>query len=185
MPRLKICRLRTHKMRELKRYSLVVSGTLRRLKLHTQLVKLYRKKLYRHVAVEGLCVCPALYAVTVGKLLVDLKKCVKFIVVDMPVLKGTCVNHIVDSGEYLIPLAFVLGRWLAGMINIFNPEKVVIGGNLSMTGDYILKPIKTLVRRYSLNLVNEDTKIVLSQLGDQVGLIGACANARIRAFDNQ
>ena len=79
----------------------------------------------------------------------------------------------------------VLGRWLAGMINIFNPEKVVIGGNLSMTGDYILQPIKTLVRRYSLNLVNEDTKIVLSQLGDQVGLIGACANARIRAFDNQ
>lgn len=110
MPRLKICRLRTHKMRELKRYSLVVSGTLRRLKLHTQLVKLYRKKLYRHIAVEGLCVCPALYAVTVGKLLVDLKKCVKFIVVDMPVLKGTCVNHIVDSGEYLIPLAFVLGN---------------------------------------------------------------------------
>lgn len=110
MPSLKICRLRTHKMRELKRYSLVVSGTLRRLKLHTQLVKLYRKKLYRHVAVEGLCVCPALYAVTVGKLLVDLKKCVKFIVVDMPVLKGTCVNHIVDSGEYLIPLAFVLGN---------------------------------------------------------------------------
>ena len=79
----------------------------------------------------------------------------------------------------------VLGRWLAGMINILNPEKVVIGGNLSMTGDYILQPIKTLVRRYSLNLVNEDTKIVLSQLGDQVGLIGACANARIRAFDNQ
>lgn len=425
MPCLKIRRLRTHKMRELKRYSLVVSGTLRRLKLHTQLVKLYRKKLYRHVAVEGLCVCPALYAVTVGKFLVDLKKCVKLIVVDMPVLKGTCVNHIVDSGEYLIPLAFVLGnrngillcdgrrrrhdslfavnprrdkrwqtarnilallaqrmerrdsafclsrnlgadipsaetlmlcpiliphlvdnkpvmlhlhchvadvltrkigiksciendtramtlgeytfgncsneknvifvnigwglgigmildgkiyrgksgfagelghmvtfnneimchcgkkgcleteasgnalhrklierlkagensilakkfksegdvslndiinavnredllcielvegigqvlgRWLAGMINIFNPEKVVIGGNLSMTGDYILQPIKTLVRRYSLNLVNEDTEIVLSQLGDQVGLIGACANARIRAFDNQ
>lgn len=79
----------------------------------------------------------------------------------------------------------VLGRWLAGLINIFNPEKVVIGGNLSMTGDYILQPIKTLVRRYSLNLVNEDTEIVLSQLGDQVGLIGACANARIRAFDNQ
>lgn len=45
MPSLKICRLRTHKMRELKRYSLVVSGTLRRLKLHTQLVKLYRKTL--------------------------------------------------------------------------------------------------------------------------------------------
>ena len=88
-----------------------------------------------------------------------------------------CIELVEDIGQ-------VLGRWLAGLINIFNPEKVVIGGSLSMTGDYILQPIKTLVRRYSLNLVNEDTKIVLSQLGDQVGLIGACANARIRAFDN-
>lgn len=110
MPCLKICRLRTHKMRELKRYSLVVSGTLRRLQLHPQLVKLYRKELYRHVAVERLCVCPALYAVTVGKPLVDLKKCVKLIVVDMPVLKSTCVNHIVDSGKYLIPLALMFGN---------------------------------------------------------------------------
>ena len=77
-----------------------------------------------------------------------------------------CIELVEDIGQ-------VLGRWLAGLINIFNPEKVVIGGSLSMTGDYILQPIKTLVRRYSLNLVNEDTKIVLSQLGDQVGLIGA------------
>lgn len=89
-----------------------------------------------------------------------------------------CIELVEEIGQ-------VLGRWLAGLINIFNPEKVVIGGTLSMTGDYILQPIKTWVKRYSLNLVNEDTKIVLSKLGDQVGLIGACANARIRAFDDQ
>ncbi len=88
-----------------------------------------------------------------------------------------CIELVEEVGQ-------VLGRWIAGLINIFNPEKVVIGGSLSMTGDYILQPIKTHVRRYSLNLVNEDTKIELSQLGDQVGLIGACANARIRAFDS-
>ena len=89
-----------------------------------------------------------------------------------------CIELVEEIGQ-------VLGRWLAGLINIFNPEKVVIGGTLSMTGDYILQPIKTWVKRYSLNLVNEDTKIVLSSLGDQVGLVGACANARIRAFEDQ
>ena len=89
-----------------------------------------------------------------------------------------CIELVENIGQQL-------GRWLAGLINIFNPEKVIIGGSLSLTGDYILQPIKTLVKRYSLNLVNEDTKIELSQLGDQVGLIGACANARLRAFDNQ
>ena len=79
----------------------------------------------------------------------------------------------------------MLGRWLAGLINIFNPEKVVIGGALSTTGDYLLQPIRTWVKRYSLNLVNEDTKIVLSELGDQVGLLGACSIARNKAFEEQ
>ncbi len=89
-----------------------------------------------------------------------------------------CIELVEEVGQ-------ILGRWLAGLINILNPEKVVIGGALSQTGDYILQPIKTWVKRYSLNLVNEDTKIVLSKLGDQAGLIGACANARLRAFNDQ
>ena len=89
-----------------------------------------------------------------------------------------CIELVENIGQQL-------GRWLAGLINIFNPEKVIIGGSLSLTGDYILQPIKTLVKRYSLNLVNEDTKIELSQLGEQVGLIVACANALLRAFYKQ
>lgn len=89
-----------------------------------------------------------------------------------------CIELVAEIGQ-------MLGRWLAGLINIFNPEKVVIGGALSTTGDYLLQPIRTWVKRYSLNLVNEDTKIVLSELGDQVGLLGACSIARNKAFEEQ
>lgn len=88
-----------------------------------------------------------------------------------------CIELVEEVGQ-------TLGRWLAGLINIFNPEKVVIGGALSLTGDYMLQPIRSWVKRYSLNLVNEDTKIVLSKLGDQAGLIGACLIARNRAFED-
>ena len=88
-----------------------------------------------------------------------------------------CIELVEDMGREL-------GRWLAGIINIFNPEKVIIGGSLSSVGDYILQPVITAVRRYSLNLVNKDTKIVISQLGDQSGLIGSCATARRSAFDD-
>ena len=89
-----------------------------------------------------------------------------------------CIELVEEVGQFL-------GRWIAGLINIFNPERVIIGGALSATGDYILQPIRTWVKRYSLNLVNEDTKIVLSQLGEQVGIIGACAIARSRAFEDR
>ena len=88
-----------------------------------------------------------------------------------------CIELVEDMGREL-------GRWLAGIINIFNPEKVIIGGSLSAVGDYILQPVITSVRRYSLNLVNKDTKIVISELGDQSGLIGSCATARRSAFDD-
>lgn len=71
-----------------------------------------------------------------------------------------------------------LGKHLAGMINIFNPEKVVIGGKLAATEDYLLPSVKQAVRRYSLNLVNRDTRIMCSHLGSQAGVTGACMLAR-------
>ncbi len=88
-----------------------------------------------------------------------------------------CLELIEDVGKEL-------GRWLAGMINIFNPEAVIIGGVLAQTGDYLLQPIRVAMRRYSLNLVNKDTKIVLSHLGNDAGVLGACAIARSRAFQD-
>lgn len=71
-----------------------------------------------------------------------------------------------------------LGRWIAGMINIFNPELVIIGGPISLTQDYIRLPIKSAVRKYSLNLVSQDTNLVLSKLGSKAGLVGACLLSR-------
>ncbi len=88
-----------------------------------------------------------------------------------------CLELIEEIGQQL-------GRWLAGMINIFNPDTVIIGGVLANTGDYLLQPIRVAMRRYSLNLVNKDTKICLSQLGADAGVLGACVIARSRAFED-
>lgn len=79
-------------------------------------------------------------------------------------------------------LGHELGKNIAGLINIFNPEVVIIGGILSQLGDYVLLPIKTAVRKHSLNLVNRDTTIKLSVLKDRAGIIGACMMARSRIF---
>ena len=76
-----------------------------------------------------------------------------------------------------------LGRWIAGLINLFNPELVVIGGPISLTQDYIRLPIQSAVRKYSLNLVNQDTSLVLSRLGERAGLIGACLLSRSKMLD--
>ena len=71
-----------------------------------------------------------------------------------------------------------LGKQIAGLINLFNPELVVVGGSLAQTGDYLLLPVRSAVKRHSLNLVSRDTQIKLSKLGDNAGVIGACLLAR-------
>lgn len=71
-----------------------------------------------------------------------------------------------------------LGKQLAGVINIFNPEMLVIGGDLSATGDYLTLPVNMEIKKYSLNVMNEDTQIVTSELKGQAGIIGACLMAR-------
>lgn len=91
----------------------------------------------------------------------------------------------VMSIETLQMMAVELGTTLAGVINIFNPEMLVIGGDLSVTGDYITQPICMGIKKFSLNMVNEDSKIETSTLKDCAGLIGACLMARSKMLQEQ
>ncbi|GGH13230.1 ROK family protein [Sphingobacterium alkalisoli] len=76
-----------------------------------------------------------------------------------------------------------IGRGIALLINLYNPELIVLGGPLSQTNDYILLPIKSAINKYSLNLVNTDTQIKLSVLQEKAGVIGACLLVRDRLLD--
>ncbi|MDE5608164.1 MAG: ROK family transcriptional regulator [Muribaculaceae bacterium] len=101
------------------------------------------------------------------------------------------LHHIIDAINHedvlcidlLEEIGQKLGRHIAGLINIFNPDTVIIGGVLSQTGDYILQPVCAAVRKHSLNIVNRDTVITISRLKERAGMIGACMLARSRMFD--
>lgn len=80
--------------------------------------------------------------------------------------------------EILEEMGVNLGRGIAGLMNIFNPELVVLGGTLSLTGEYLSLPIKSAIRKYSLNLVSQDTEIKVSKLGERAGVLGACLLSR-------
>ncbi|MEE1233201.1 MAG: ROK family transcriptional regulator [Phocaeicola sp.] len=84
--------------------------------------------------------------------------------------------------ELVEEIASQLGLHVAAIINVFNPEMVILGGDLSCAGDYLLQPIITAVRKYTLNLMNRDSDIVLSKLKDRAGVIGACLLARSKMF---
>lgn len=86
--------------------------------------------------------------------------------------------------EAVEEIGYQLGQQIAALINIFNPEMVIVGGMLSTAGDYLMQPVKTAIRKYSLNLVSKDTQIVQSKLADRAGVMGACLLARSELFNS-
>jgi len=80
--------------------------------------------------------------------------------------------------ELIEEVGNTLGKHVAGLINLFNPELVIIGGTLANAGDYLILPLRSAIKRYSLNLVNKDSSIKVSKLGDKAGLLGASLLAR-------
>ena len=80
-------------------------------------------------------------------------------------------------------IADELGKQLAGVINIFNPEMLVIGGEMSVTGDYLTLPVRMGIKKFSLNIMNEDSQIVTSSLKGLAGITGACLMARYRLLN--
>ena len=91
---------------------------------------------------------------------------------------GAILEEDVLAIEVVEEIGAVLGRAIAGLINLFNPELVVIGGRLSAASEYLLLPIKSAIQKHSLNIINRDTTIKFSKLGRKAGPIGACMLSR-------
>jgi predicted NBD/HSP70 family sugar kinase len=87
-------------------------------------------------------------------------------------------NEDVLTIELLAEIGENLGKGLAVLINVFNPELIILGGTLSETGEYLKLPTKSSINKYSLSLVNADTELKLSKLGEKAGIIGACLLAK-------
>ncbi|MGE5408009.1 MAG: ROK family protein, partial [Syntrophothermus sp.] len=71
-----------------------------------------------------------------------------------------------------------LGVACASFANIFEPEAIVVGGGVIAAGDLLLEPARHEVRTRALRPMNE-TPIVAATLGNDAGMIGAAALARI------
>lgn len=102
----------------------------------------------------------------------------KFDEIEMDDIISAAINDDVLAIELIEQIGAKVGRGIALLINIFNPQLVIIGGSLAATEEYIRLPIKSAINKYSLNLVSIDTELKMSKLGEQAGIIGACLLVR-------
>ena len=70
------------------------------------------------------------------------------------------------TGEYL-------GTGIANIINLFNPQMVIIGGGVAQAGDLIFNPLKKTMEKRAFPVPAKVVKIVASSLGRDCTVIGA------------
>lgn len=70
---------------------------------------------------------------------------------------------------------YYLGRGIAGFVNIFSPQRIVIGGGVAESGSFYLEKIRAVVKKHVIADCALNTKIVVAELGNKAGLIGAAS----------
>jgi predicted NBD/HSP70 family sugar kinase/biotin operon repressor len=82
--------------------------------------------------------------------------------------EAACRRAIQDAGRHV-------GVAVANLCNLLNPQRVVVGGQLSLAADLLLDPLRDSFRRYAVQAAAESVEIVAGQLGERAEVIGALA----------
>lgn len=93
-------------------------------------------------------------------------------------VSGEYVTELAHSGDEpaMQALATVgqrLGAGLTGLVNVFNPEVIVVGGGAVAAGDLLLDPARAVVAERALPPSAAAVRIVPAHFGDESGMVGA------------
>ncbi len=99
-------------------------------------------------------------------------------------ITGGIVTELAHHGdpaarEVLAEIGRRLGYGLVGVVNVFNPELVVLGGGALAAGDLLLDPAREVVAERALPPMRDLVSIVPAHFGDEAGMLGAA----LLAFD--
>lgn len=82
-----------------------------------------------------------------------------------------------EGDEFSLDLVDYEAEYLAmgigNILNIINPEKIVLGGGVAMAGDILMNPMKEKLTKYALGVALKDIEIVQGVLGNEAGIKGA------------
>jgi glucokinase len=75
--------------------------------------------------------------------------------------------------QVMTETAKILGTGLANIVNVFNPERIVVVGGVTRAGEHLFGPLRSEVRRRAFKSAVDACTIVPGQLPDTAGVIGA------------
>lgn len=83
-----------------------------------------------------------------------------------------------ETGRYI-------GYAISNLINILNPEMIVVGGGVAMAGEYVFKSLLDVAEKKSMDHLFEKVRIVPAALNENCGVIGAATLVLKDLFNSQ
>ncbi len=93
----------------------------------------------------------------------------------MSIIKQAAEAGDPHARESLAEAGNAMGTGLAVLVNMFNPEKIVLGGPVSIAGEYLMPSIRDSVSKHAMQEILSQTEIDLSAFGPDASLVGAAA----------
>jgi N-acetylglucosamine repressor len=84
----------------------------------------------------------------------------------------------------LSEMGYNLGKGIAILIQLLNPELIILGGRVSEVGQYITTPVQQSLNTYCMRQIHEKTEIKISEMEHSVGIMGAIAIFMEDIFEN-
>ena len=79
--------------------------------------------------------------------------------------------------EAVVVIGRRLGAGIASLLNLFDPEVVVVGGGVARAGELLLGPAREVARERALSPAAERARIVRAHFGEESGVVGAAVLA--------
>ncbi len=79
----------------------------------------------------------------------------------------------------------MFGKGLSYLIQLLNPEIIVLGGPIAKANQFVLTPIQHALNKYCLEQILQNTSIVISDIDEQSGLLGTTAMVFEKIFSDQ
>lgn len=91
-----------------------------------------------------------------------------------------------DGNQYatglLEQVGQALGRGIAVLVHLFNPELIILGGELSKASDFLMRPINENIEIHTIERIRKDARLVVSELGDNARIMGSLALVMNKTF---
>lgn len=104
---------------------------------------------------------------------------------DLDKITAQMASKAFDEGDKVAVDTFretgeILGFGLVNVINLYNPEIIVVGGGMSAAGERLLKSAREVIDTHALKISREVCELVTAKLGDSSGMLGAAIYAKNR-----